>query len=219
MMMVGRPSLRETGDVAAREPLVYDPAMKRVCVFCGSSPGRGPRYLEAASRFGAILAERGLALVYGGSRSGLMGAVADAVLAGGGEVVGVLPEFLGSKEIAHPGVTRLEIVSSMHERKARMAALADAFVALPGGFGTLDEIFEILTWAQLGLHDKPCAVLNVDGYFDGLLGFLDRAASEQLLRQEHRAMLIVESDPSQVVDRLRSHRPVVVEKWIRPDQT
>jgi len=193
--------------------------MKSVCVFCGGNPGRNPAYLEAARAFGEQLARNGLELVYGGAQVGLMGAVADATLVHGGEVFGVIPEFIAAREIAHLGVTKLEVVSSMHERKAKMAARADAFVALPGGYGTLDEIFEILTWSQLGLHRKPCAVLNVAGYFDGLLTFLDHAAEEQLLRPEYRAMLLVESDPARLVARLRDHQPPVVEVWLKPGQT
>lgn len=193
--------------------------MKSVCVFCGGNPGRNPAYLEAARSFGEQLARNGLELVYGGAQVGLMGAVADAALVHGGEVYGVIPEFIAAREIAHLGVTKLEVVSSMHERKAKMADRADAFVALPGGFGTLDEIFEILTWSQLGLHRKPCAVLNIAGYFDGLLTFLDHAAEEQLLRPEYRAMLLVESDPARLVARLREHQPPAVEVWLKPGQT
>jgi hypothetical protein len=192
--------------------------MKSVCVFCGGNPGRDPVYLAAATGLGAELAASGLALVYGGATVGLMGAVADAAIARGGEVFGVIPDFIAGREIAHLGVTKLEIVSTMHERKARMVALSDAFIALPGGFGTLDELFEILTWAQLGLHRKPIAVLNIAGYFDGLLTFLDRARDEQLLRPEYRAMLLVETDPARLVALLRVHSPPVVEAWLKPDQ-
>src|SRR5262249_26479479 len=159
------------------------------------NPGARPSYGAAARRLGEIMAERGMSLVYGGAHVGLMGTIADAVLGGGGEGFGVIPTFLADKEIAHKGLTQLRIVSSMHERKALMAERADAFVALPGGFGTLDELFEILTWAQLGLHSKPCGVLNVDGYFDGLSSYLDHAVAEELLRAEHRAMLIAAAEP------------------------
>jgi hypothetical protein len=193
--------------------------MKSVCVFCGGNPGRNPAYLSAARALGAALADSGLALVYGGATVGLMGAVADAALAHGGEVFGVIPESIAAREIAHLGITNLEVVGSMHERKAKMAARADAFIALPGGFGTLDELFEILTWAQLGLHRKPVAVLNIAGYFDGLLTFLDHAADEQLLRAEYRAMLLVESDPALLLARMRDHTPPAVEVWLRPGQT
>jgi uncharacterized protein (TIGR00730 family) len=194
--------------------------MKYVCVFCGSSPGARPSYGEAAARLGEALAAQELSLVYGGARVGLMGVVADAVLRGGGEVFGVLPTFLASKEIAHEGVTELRVVSSMHERKALMAERADAFVALPGGFGTLDELFEILTWAQLGLHQKPCGLLNIDGFFDGLIAHLDRTVQEKLLKAEHRAMLLVETTPEALLAKLASYRPPVVKKWIQsPSET
>ena len=193
--------------------------MKSVCVFCGGNPGRNPAYLEAARDLGAELATSGLALVYGGATVGLMGAVADAALAHGGEVFGVIPESIAAREIAHLGLTKLEIVGSMHERKAKMAARADAFIALPGGYGTLDEVFEILTWAQLGLHRKPVALLNIAGYFDGLLTFLDHAADEQLLRAEYRAMLLVESDPARLLARMRAHVPPAVPVWLKPGQT
>ena len=193
--------------------------MKSVCVFCGGNPGRNPAYLAAARGLGAELANGGLELVYGGATVGLMGAVADAALAHGGEVFGVIPESIAAREIAHLGITKLSVVGSMHERKAQMAARADAFIALPGGFGTLDELFEILTWAQLGLHRKPVAVLNIASYFDGLLTFLDHAADEQLLRAEYRAMLLVDSDPARLLARMRAHTPPAVPVWIRPDQT
>lgn len=193
--------------------------MKSVCVFCGGNPGRDPAYLEAAQSLGAALAKGGLALVYGGATVGLMGAVADAALAHGGEVFGMIPESIAARETAHLGLTRLEITGSMHERKAKMAARADAFIALPGGFGTLDEVFEILTWAQLGLHRKPVAVLNIAGYFDSLLAFLDHAADEQLLRPEYRAMLLVDTDPARLLARMRVHAPPTVEVWLKPDQT
>ncbi|MEP7125906.1 MAG: TIGR00730 family Rossman fold protein [Byssovorax sp.] len=195
------------------------PSIQRVCVFCGGNPGKNPAYLAAAVHLGSELGSNGLELVYGGAQVGLMGAVADAAIAHGGEVFGVIPEFIAAREIAHLGVTRLVVVPSMHERKAAMAERADAFVALPGGFGTLDELFEILTWAQLGLHRKPIAVLNIAGYFDHLLAFLDHAADEQLLRPEYRAMLLVESDPGRLVARLRESAPPVVETWLEPGQT
>lgn len=176
--------------------------MRHVCVFCGSSPGGQPAYLAAAVALGGLVARRGLGLVYGGASIGLMGAVADAALAGGGEVVGVIPAALEAKEIAHERLTRLEVVSSMHERKARMAELADAFVALPGGMGTLEETAEILTWAQLGLHHKPCGLLDVEGYWAPLVAFLDRAVRERFLRPEDRELLLVEQDPEALLDRL-----------------
>ncbi len=193
--------------------------MKSVCVFCGGNPGARPSYVAAARQLGGVLAARGLTLVYGGASTGLMGAVADAALAAGGKVVGVLPGFMVAREVAHPRLTELKLVGSMHERKAEMAARADAFVALPGGFGTLDELFEVLTWSQLGLHHKPCALLDVDGYYAPLVAFLDHAAAEGLLRHEHRAMLFVERDPERLAVRLASFSQAVVPRLIDPSQT
>ena len=176
--------------------------MRRLCVFCGSAMGVGPAYRLAAQALGRVLAERGVGLVYGGGRVGLMGVVADAVLAGGGEVVGVMPEALVAREIAHPGLTALRVVGSMHERKAVMAAESDAFVALPGGIGTLEELFEVWTWAQLGIHAKPCGVLDVGGYYAPLLAFLDRGVAEGFVRPAQRAALLVDDEPGRMVDRL-----------------
>jgi uncharacterized protein (TIGR00730 family) len=181
--------------------------MQSVCVFCGGNPGARPSYAAAAQQLGEVLAERGLALVYGGSSAGLMGVVADAALAKGGQVFGVLPRFMVAREIAHPALTELVLVGSMNERKAEMARRADAFVALPGGFGTMDELFEMLTWSQLDLHRKPCALLDVDGYYAPLVAFLDHAAREGLLRPEHRAMLFVETDAARLVERLAGWAP------------
>lgn len=188
--------------------------MKRVCVFCGSSPGNGERYLEAARRVGRSLARRRLGLVYGGGSVGLMGAVADAALEAGGEVIGVIPRALQLRELAHPGLTSLHVVASMHERKARMAELAHGFLALPGGMGTLEELAEILTWAQLGLHDRPCGLLEVDGYFRPLIAFFDRAQAEGFLRPEHRRLFVVDDDPEALLDRFGSWTPPAVERWI-----
>jgi hypothetical protein len=188
-------------------------------VFCGGNPGARPSYAAMARRLGETLAARGLALIYGGASTGLMGVVADAALARGGAVVGVLPEFMVAREIAHPGLTELVLVGSMHERKAEMAARADAFVALPGGFGTLDELFEVLTWSQLGLHHKPSALLDVDGYFASLVAFLDHAAAEGLVRPEYRAMLFLESDPERLVERLSTYDAPPVPRVIAPGQT
>jgi uncharacterized protein (TIGR00730 family) len=171
---------------------------------------------------GRLLAERGLTLVYGGGRVGLMGAVADAVLSAGGEVIGVIPMGLAVKEIAHTGLTDLQIVSSMHERKARMADLTDAFIALPGGFGTFEEFCEIVTWGQLGLHAKPCGLLNTAGYYDPLIAMMDRATEEQFVRPAHRAMLIVESEPEWMLRRIETWLPPdreTQEKWIERDET
>jgi uncharacterized protein (TIGR00730 family) len=191
--------------------------MRRICVFCGSSFGARPVYAEAASGLGALLAARRIGLVYGGSKVGLMGAMADAALAAGGGVIGVMPESLVLKEVAHSGLTELRIVKSMHERKAMMADLSDGFIALPGGFGTFDELCEVLTWAQLGLHRKPCGILNVDGYFDSLLRLFDHAVEEQLLRPEHRAMVLSGDDAGALLDRLLTYENPRVDKWIRED--
>jgi uncharacterized protein (TIGR00730 family) len=180
--------------------------LRRVCVFCGSTDGAVPSYREAARRFGAALSREGLGLVYGGGRTGLMGAVADAVLAGGGEVIGVIPEVLEIKERSHHGLSELRVVGSMPERKALMAELADAFVTLPGGLGTLDELCEVLTLALLGLHHKPCGLLDVDGYYESFLAFLDHARREGFVRSEHRALLSVDRDPEALLARLR--RPI-----------
>lgn len=188
--------------------------MRHVCVFCGSSPGGQPAYLAAAAALGGLVARRGLGLVYGGASIGLMGAVADAALAGGGEVVGVIPAALEAKEIAHERLTRLEVVSSMHERKARMSELADAFIALPGGMGTLEELSEMLTWAQLGLHRKPCGLLDVAGYWRPLVSFLDHAVQEQFLRPQHRALLVVEQEPDALLDALGACVVPPQQKWI-----
>ncbi|HEY8548775.1 MAG TPA: TIGR00730 family Rossman fold protein [Vicinamibacterales bacterium] len=173
----------------------------RVAVFCGSSTGTHPDYLEAARRLGHGIAARGLALVYGGARVGLMGALADAALEAGGRVIGVIPGSLVEREIAHTGLDDLRVVSTMHERKALMASLADAFVALPGGMGTLDEMCEILTWAQLGLHAKPCGFVNVRGYWDPFFAFLDTAVSSGFLRASHRELVVCEPSPEAVLDR------------------
>jgi hypothetical protein len=185
-----------------------------VCVFTGSNAGIRTEYRDAAQRFGRLLAERGIGLVYGGARVGLMGAVADATLDAGGTVIGVIPQALVAKEIAHAGLTELRVVASMHERKAAMADLSDAFVALPGGWGTLEEFFEMLTWAQLGLHRKACGLLNVSGYFDALLAFADHAVDQGFLRRENRDMVLVAAAPSDLLDRLAHYQPSPVEKWI-----
>jgi uncharacterized protein (TIGR00730 family) len=177
-------------------------SLRRLCVFCGSSAGTRPEYLRAAESLGAALAERGIGLVYGGASIGLMGAIADAVLARGGEVIGVIPQSLRSKEIAHASVTELRIVSSMHERKAQMAELSHGFIALPSGIGTLEELFEVWTWSQLGLHAKPVALLNVAGYYDALLAFLDRTREEGFVRAATRNILVTATEPDALLDRL-----------------
>jgi uncharacterized protein (TIGR00730 family) len=178
----------------------------RVCVFCGSSPGRNLSHLSTTIAFGQALCARGIGLVYGGGDVGLMGALADSVLASGGEVIGVIPEGLLEREVGHRGLTELRVVDSMHTRKRTMAELSDGFVALPGGFGTLEELFEVLTWAQLGIHDKPCALLNADGFYDPLLALLDHMEREEFIGPAHRALLIVESSVDALLDRLAESR-------------
>ena len=167
----------------------------RLCVFCGSSPGRNPAYMEAARQLGTLLAQEGIGLVYGGASVGLMGAVADAARAGGGEVIGVIPRALATVEVAHTGLDDLRVVKSMHQRKALMAELSDGFIALPGGIGTLEELFEVWTWGALGEHAKPCGLLNVAGFYNGLAEFMDHVAGEEFLKPEYRAMLHVENEP------------------------
>jgi uncharacterized protein (TIGR00730 family) len=184
----------------------------RVCVFCGSSPGTRPGYRAAAEQVGNTFAERGIGLVYGGSSAGTMGVLADATLAAGGEVTGVIPRALVDREAAHTGLSDLRVVADLHERKAAMASLADAFLVLPGGAGTLEELFEVFTWAQLGLHRKPIALLDVDGYYQPMLRFLDHMATEGFLRPEYREMLIVDTDVAGVLDRYADHE-ISGEKW------
>lgn len=187
--------------------------MKRICVYCGSSAGENSDYADAARDLAEVLVQSNIGLVYGGSSKGIMGLLADAVLAGGGTVDGVIPKSLLEKEVAHEGVTEMHIVESMHARKSMMAVLSDGFIALPGGFGTLEEIIEILTWGQLRFHDKPCGLLNVNGYFNHLLSYLDHAEAEGFLRPAHRAMLIVSKKPADLIRRFESHVPPTVEKW------
>jgi uncharacterized protein (TIGR00730 family) len=193
--------------------------VKRVCVFCGSNAGALPAYAEAARSLGAMLARRGLGLVYGGGRVGLMGALANAARAAGGEVIGVIPESLVRKEVAHTGLEDLRVVGSMHERKAMMADLADAFIALPGGCGTFEELFEIVTWAQLGLHHKPIGLLNVGGYYDPLLALLDRAVAERFVLPEHRQLVLDAPELEPLFARLEAYQPPLLEKWIARDET
>jgi uncharacterized protein (TIGR00730 family) len=193
--------------------------MKSVCVFAGSNSGTRDEYLVAARELGQVLARRGTRLAYGGARVGLMGALADAALAEGGRVVGVMPQALVAKEVAHRGLTELKVVGSMHERKAMMAELADGFVALPGGWGTLEEFFEVLTWGQLGLHRKPCGLLNIEGYFDGLLAFVDHSIGEGFVRPEYRSMICVADSPAALLDAMAVYEPPVVQKWIEKAQT
>ena len=193
--------------------------MERLCVFSGSSPGAHPDYVLAAQELGHALAERGIVLVYGGASVGLMGAVADATLDAGGEAVGVIPQALVDREIAHPGLTDLRVVGSMHERKALMADLADGFVALPGGMGTLEELFEVYTWTQLGLHSKPLGLFDVRSYYAKLVAFLDHAVEERFLTVEHREMLVVEPRAEALLEAFRRWRPPVRSKWIDRSQT
>jgi uncharacterized protein (TIGR00730 family) len=191
---------------------------KRICVFCGSSPGANSQYRDAAEELGSELVARNWGLVYGGSKVGIMGVLAEAVLARGGHVAGFIPQSLVRKEVAHNGLSELTVVSSMHERKQRMADLSDAFIALPGGMGTLEELFEVLTWAQLGIHAKPCCLLNVAGYFDPLLEFLDHAVAERFVAEAHRAMILVEQSSAALLDRLTSYQAPRVEKWLDRDE-
>ena len=196
------------------------PRVERICVFCGASPGGRPAYREATAQLARLLAAEGIGVVYGGGGVGLMGALADAVIAEGGELTGVIPRSLVDREIAHRDVMDMRVVGSMHERKALMADLADAFIALPGGIGTLEELFEVYTWAQLGLHQKPCALLNVEGYYDGIEDFLSHAVAERFLREETRALLLVDSSPANLLERLHNFEPqAVVPKWIDREET
>jgi uncharacterized protein (TIGR00730 family) len=188
--------------------------MQRICVFCGSNPGARPDYVVAAKSVGAALVEANLTLVYGGGRVGLMGAVADEVLARGGQAIGVIPRGLWQREVGHRGLTELHVVETMHERKAMMADLADAFIALPGGLGTLEEIFEIWTWAQLGMHRKPLGFLDVGGYYAPLRAFLDHAAAEAFIRPQHRSIAIIEEDVHAMLERFCGYTPPNVEKWL-----
>ena len=193
--------------------------MKSVAVYCGSSSGANPLYIAQAQALGAALVAQNLTLVYGGGRVGLMGTIADAVLAHGGQVIGVIPDFLADKELAHLGCTELHVVKSMHERKLLMADRADGFIAMPGGYGTLEELFEVLTWGQLGLHQKPVALLNVDGYYDHLLLALDRMRDDQLLHTENRAQLLQSPNPEDLLAQMNAYQPVQLAKWLTPTTT
>ena len=186
----------------------------RICVYAGSNPGADPAYGEAAADLARLLAQRGIGVVYGGAQVGLMGILADTALAAGGEVIGVMPQALIDREIGHTGLTEQHVVGSMHERKAMMADLSDAFVALPGGFGTYEEFFEAVTWTQLGVHKKPCGLLNVAGFYDPLVQFLDNAVSEHFVRQQHRSTILVDTHPGRLIDQLGRVQLPDVPKWI-----
>jgi uncharacterized protein (TIGR00730 family) len=188
--------------------------MNRICVFCGTNPGSRPEYGAAARRLGQVLAEQGIELVYGGASVGIMGELADSVQEHGGHVTGIIPQQLVEKEAAHTGIPNLIVVASMHQRKSQMADMSDGFIALPGGIGTLEGFFEILTWGQLGIHAKPSGILNVEGYFDGLTGFLDHAVREGFLTEAHRNAIIVESSPERLLDRMRAFTPPEGEKFM-----
>jgi uncharacterized protein (TIGR00730 family) len=193
--------------------------LRSLCVFCGSSTGHEPAYTEAARTLGRMLATSGKRLVFGGGRVGLMGEVANAALAAGGEAIGVIPNSLVEREIAHTGLTDLRVVGSMHERKAMMSDLSDGFVALPGGTGTLEEFFEVLTWAQLGEHAKPCGLLNVAGYYDPLLSVFDHMVGKGFLSESDRALVLVESDPGTLLAKLERYRPTETIKWVDGTET
>ena len=186
----------------------------RICVYAGSNPGADPAFAEATADLARLLAERGIGVVYGGAHKGLMGILADTALAAGGEVIGVIPQQLFDREIAHSGLTEQHVVGSMHERKAKMAELADAFIALPGGAGTLEELIEVFTWSMLGLHEKPLGVLNVNGYYDGLAALLDNAVAQRFLRPEHRAALHAEATPAALLERFDGWAPSTLGKWL-----
>ncbi len=192
--------------------------MKSICVFCGANFGNDPLFLQAAQNVGTLLAREKITLVYGGAKIGLMGALADATMQAQGHVIGVIPQKIVANEKAHTQISDLRIVNTMHERKALMESLSDGFIVLPGGFGTLDEIFEILTWMQLGLHDKPIGFLNVNHYYDALFSFLDHAVSQQLLKPEHRAKIYTDSGPRTLLSRMQNHEPVQVAKWIETSE-
>jgi len=179
--------------------------MKKVCVYCGSSSGRRPEYGYAARSLAKALILRGIGLVYGGASVGIMGEIADAVLAGGGEVIGVIPQALYDKEVAHGGLSELKVVASMHERKQVMMDISDGFIALPGGLGTQEELFEVLTWSQLGFHNKPCGLLNIEGYYDKLCSFLDHAVDEQFVKTHHREMLLVDDSPDNLLTMMEAY--------------
>jgi hypothetical protein len=189
-------------------------SINSICIYCGSSPGRLDAYASAAFSLAESLVSRNIRLVYGGASIGIMGMVADQVLKLGGQAIGVIPKALAHKEVAHQYLTELHVTQSMHERKMLMAELSDGFIALPGGIGTLEELFEIWTWAQLGFHDKPCGLLNVEGYYDSLIKFLDHVRAEQFVKKHHYDILIVDTDPDALLDRYVNYQPLAVEHWV-----
>ncbi|MDZ7773145.1 MAG: TIGR00730 family Rossman fold protein [Balneolaceae bacterium] len=193
--------------------------IKSICVYCGSNPGKSPAYREGAVNLAEALARENIGLVYGGGSVGLMGIMADTLLERGGRVTGVIPEDLVRREVGHGGLTEQIVVDSMHERKAAMAERSDGFIAMPGGLGTLEELFEVLTWAQLGIHRKPVAILNVGGYYDRLVSFLDHGVEEGFVKAPHRNMLMVENNPDSLLERFASYQPPAVRKWMSADQT
>ena len=193
--------------------------LNNICVYCGSNVGSKSVYRDSATEFGHSLAQNGIGLVYGGGNIGLMGVIADAVLEAGGQVVGVIPEALAEIELAHGELTELVVTQSMHERKKEMADRADAFVAMPGGIGTFEELFEVWTWGQLGFHNKPCGVFNVAGYYDAMIGFLDHAVEQQFLKMEHRSMLVVENEANALLSRLSAYGGTTDGKWITHSKT
>ena len=193
--------------------------MRDICVFCGSQSGTDPRYREAAVELGNLLAEQGHGLVYGGGHIGLMGKIADAVMAAGGTVTGVIPKPMTEREIAHETVTRLHVVSSMHERKALMASLSDAFIAMPGGFGTFEELFEVIAWAQLGIHRKPIGLLNVAGFFDGWKVFVEHAIAEGFIKTKYRGLFVSADNPPALLEALKSHQSPPTRRWLSEDET
>ncbi len=193
--------------------------VNKLCVYCGSNSGRRPEYIAGAKQLAYALVEKNIDLIYGGASVGVMGVLANSVLEEGGNVIGIIPQDLVNKEVAHDSLTELHVVGSMHERKALMAELADGFIALPGGLGTIEELFEILTWAQLGLHEKPCGLLNVFGYYDKLSAFLDYAVSEEFINDVHRSMLLVEEHPKALLERIEAYEAPHVAKWIGREST
>ncbi|MFT5208403.1 MAG: hypothetical protein ACI9CE_000117 [Flavobacterium sp.] len=190
--------------------------MNKICVYCGSSSGKSPEYLEYASVLAGAFVARNIGLVYGGANVGIMGELANTVLEGGGDVIGVIPQSLVDKEVSHQGLTELKVVDTMHERKAIMAEISDGFIALPGGLGTLEELFEVLTWSQLGFHKKPCGILNINHFYEKLSLFLDHAVDEEFIKPIHREMLLVEDEPEVLLAAMENYRAPAVDKWINP---